>query len=125
MPKAKRFSWRAIAWAKKPLYYRATAAQLIFGSEVKALLMHPGCPRELDARNLSKYLAYEYVPSPHCIFKGIHKLPAGHWLTWKNGQARVRRYWDLQFSGRQQQAVLKTKSPRNWERVSRKRCACG
>ena len=83
---------------KKPLYYRDTGAQLIFGSEVKALLMYPGCPRELDARNLSKYLAYEYVPSPHCIFKGIHKLPAGHWLSWKNGQTRVRRYWDLQFS---------------------------
>src|SRR5271156_2877098 len=83
---------------KKPLYYRATPGQLIFGSEVKALLAHPDCPRELDARNLSKYLAYEYVPSPHCIFKGIHKLPAGHWLTWKNGQVRLHRYWDLQFS---------------------------
>ena len=71
---------------KKPLYYRDTPAQLIFASEAKALLPHPDCPRELDAGNLSKYLAYEYVPSPHCIFKGIHKLPAGHWLTWKNGQ---------------------------------------
>jgi asparagine synthase (glutamine-hydrolysing) len=83
---------------KKPLYYRHTPAHLIFGSEVKALLAHPDCPRELDARNLSKYLAYEYVPSPHCIFKGIHKLPAGHWLTWKNGQTRLGRYWDLKFS---------------------------
>jgi len=83
---------------KKPLYYRATSVQLIFGSEVKALLAHPDCPRELDAGNLSKYLAYEYVPSPHCIFKGIHKLPGGHWLTWKNGQTRVQRYWNVQFS---------------------------
>ena len=83
---------------KKPLYYRATSAQMIFGSEIKALLMYPGCPRELDARSLSKYLAYEYVPSPHSIFKGIHKLPAGHWLTWTNGQTRQRRYWDLQFT---------------------------
>jgi len=82
---------------KKPLYYRDTPTQLIFGSEVKALLMHPDCPRELDARNLSKYLAYEYVPAPHCIFKGIHKLPAGHWLTWRRGQTRVQRYWDVQF----------------------------
>jgi asparagine synthase (glutamine-hydrolysing) len=82
---------------KKPLYYRATPARLIFGSEVKAVLMHPGCPRELDAANLSKYLAYEYVPSPHCIFKGINKLPAGHWLTWKNGETRLHRYWDIRF----------------------------
>jgi asparagine synthase (glutamine-hydrolysing) len=83
---------------KKPLYYRATPTQLIFGSEVKAVLMHPDCPRELDARNLSKYLACEFVPSPHCIFKGIHKLPAGHWLAWQNGRTRLHRYWDLKFS---------------------------
>jgi asparagine synthase (glutamine-hydrolysing) len=83
---------------KKPLYYRNTPTQLIFGSEVKALLAHPDCPRELDPRNLSKYLAYEYVPSPHCIFKSIHKLPAGHWLTWQKGQTRLSRYWDIKFS---------------------------
>ena len=83
---------------KKPLYYRDAAARLIFGSEVKALLLHPDCPRELDPGNLSKYLAYEYVPSPHCIFKGIQKLPAGHWLTWQLGRTRVQRYWDLKFA---------------------------
>jgi asparagine synthase (glutamine-hydrolysing) len=82
---------------KKPLYYRATPNRLLFGSEVKALLQHPACPRELDRRSLSKYLAYEYVPSPHCIFQGINKLPAGHTLTWTRGETRIRRYWDLQF----------------------------
>ena len=83
---------------KKPLYYRETPTQFLFGSEVKALLQHPACPRELDPRSLSKYLAYEYVPSPHCIFKGIHKLPAGYTLTWQPGQTRLRQYWDLKFS---------------------------
>ena len=84
---------------KKPLYYRDTPAQFLFGSELKALLQHPNCPRELDRRNLSRYLAYEYVPSPHCILKGIWKLPAGHWLLRKDGQSRVERYWDLRFPG--------------------------
>ncbi len=57
---------------KKPLYYRATPTQVLFGSEVKALLQHPACPRELDERSLSKYLACEYVPSLHCIIKGSY-----------------------------------------------------
>ena len=83
---------------KKPLYYRDTPTQFLFGSEVKALLQYPACPRELDPRSLSKYLAYEYVPSPHCIFKGIHKLPAGHTLNWQPGQTRLRQYWDLKFA---------------------------
>jgi asparagine synthase (glutamine-hydrolysing) len=83
---------------KKPLYYRDTPTQFLFGSELKALLQHPGCPRELDRRSLSHYLAYEYVPAPHSILTGIHKLAAGHSLLWKNGQSRVHRYWDLKFS---------------------------
>lgn len=82
---------------KKPLYYRDDGATFLFGSEVKALLQHPSCPRELDRRSLSKYLAYEYVPAPHCIFKGVRKLPAGHSLTWQNGRADLRCYWDLKF----------------------------
>ena len=93
---------------KKPLYYREAPGQFLFGSEPKALLQHPACPRELDTRSLSRYLAYEYVPSPHCIFKGIQKLPAGHCLTWKNGQTHTRRYWDLKFSApaaRSEQAI--------------------
>lgn len=83
---------------KKPLYYRETPAQFLFASEVKAMLQHPACPRELDHRVLSKYLAYEYVPSPHCIFKGVQKLPAGHSLTWRDGRTVLRKYWDLSFA---------------------------
>jgi asparagine synthase (glutamine-hydrolysing) len=83
---------------KKPIYYVDTGQQFLFASEVKALLQHPNCPRELDTEALSKYLAYEYVPSPHCIFKGVRKLPAAHSLTWKDGQVTVRPYWDLRFA---------------------------
>jgi len=82
---------------KKPLYYRDSPTQFLFGSELKGLLQHPQCPRELDFKSLSKYLSYEYVPSPHCIIKGIHRLPAGHSLIRKNGQARIQKYWDLSF----------------------------
>jgi asparagine synthase (glutamine-hydrolysing) len=82
---------------KKPLYYVDTGRQLLFASELKALLQHPACPRELDPGAVSKYLAYEYVPAPHTIFKGMRKLPAGHSLTWKEGRVTVDRYWDITF----------------------------
>jgi len=86
---------------KKPVYYLHTSRQVLFASEVKALLQHPECPRELDMDALSKYLAYEYVPSPHSIFKRIRKLPAGHFLTAKvegsGFKVQVQRYWDLRF----------------------------
>ena len=84
---------------KKPLYYVELDGGLLFGSELKALLAHPACPRELDRAALEHYLAFEYVPSPHAIFAGIRKLPAGHRLVWEDGRASVERYWDLSFDG--------------------------
>ena len=83
---------------KKPLYWADTGRSLLFASELKALLQHPACPRRLDPRALAKYLTYEYVPSPGCIFQGVHKLPAAHTLLWEDGRVTVRRYWDMRFT---------------------------
>ena len=58
-------------FGKKPLYYAQVGRSLIFGSELKALLEHPSCPSELDPAGLSRYLALEYVPTPHAIFTGV------------------------------------------------------
>ncbi len=80
---------------KKPLYYTATPERILFASELKALLRHPACPRELDRDALSMYLAAEYVPSPHTILRGVAKLPAAHRLTWREGETRVERYWEF------------------------------
>ena len=73
-------------FGKKPLYYADLGGSLLFGSELKALLEHPRCPRELDHEALSRYLALEYVPAPHSIFAGIRKLPGGHVLRWRDGR---------------------------------------
>ena len=82
----------------KPLYYAVLPDQLVFASEIKALLEHPGVDRTLDIPSVSRYLAYEYVPAPHAIFRTIRKLPAGHWLTYTDGRVKVEPYWNLQFS---------------------------
>ena len=84
-------------FGKKPLYYADVGGTLLFGSELKSLLEHPLCPRELDAASLSRYLALEYVPAPHAIFEGVRKLPGGHYLVWQDGRCEVERYWDLSF----------------------------
>ena len=84
-------------FGKKPLYYASFDNQFIFASELKAILKHPSAAREIDLSALSKYLAYEYVPSPYSIFKGIKKLEAGCALSLKDGKERVWQYWDLSF----------------------------
>jgi asparagine synthase (glutamine-hydrolysing) len=84
-------------FGKKPLYYTEIDGALIFASELKSLLEHPGCSRELDLESVSAYLAFEYVPTPRAIFRGVSKLPAAHRLVWEDGRVRIERYWDLSF----------------------------
>jgi asparagine synthase (glutamine-hydrolysing) len=80
---------------KKPLHYCIANGNFVFASEIKALLQHPAVTRELDLKALHKYLAYEYVPAPHTIFKSIKKLEPGHYLLYCNGTAVTSQYWDI------------------------------
>jgi len=82
----------------KPLYYAVQDGKLLFGSEIKSLLEHPGLPRKLNRQALYHYLGYEFVPAPMTMFEGIHKLPAGHSLTWRGGgEPEIACWWDLKF----------------------------
>jgi asparagine synthase (glutamine-hydrolysing) len=81
----------------KPLYYALLSDELIFASEMKGLLAHPGIRRELDYAALDDFLTYLYVPAPRTIFRGISELPPAHWLEWQDGRLRLERYWDIEF----------------------------
>src|SRR6185503_1811301 len=77
----------------KPLYYAEAGNRLYFGSELKSLLEAPDLPRELDLDALDHYLSFLYTPRDGSIFKGVRKLPPGHWLTWQDGRLQIERYW--------------------------------
>lgn len=82
----------------KPLYYWQANGQLVFGSEIKAILQADAVPRELNRQALYDYLGFEFVPAPDTMFAGIHKLPAGHYLQWQSGKTTVAQYWDLSYA---------------------------
>jgi asparagine synthase (glutamine-hydrolysing) len=66
---------------EKPLYYGWMGKTFLFASELKALLAHPACKKEVDRNALALYLRHNYVPTPYSIYKGIWKLEAGMMLT--------------------------------------------
>jgi asparagine synthase (glutamine-hydrolysing) len=78
----------------KPLVYAWDGASLRFGSEIKALLSDPTTTRELDRQALMLYLAFNYVPAPFTIFKGIRKLEPGCSAVCTKGEFSVTRYWN-------------------------------
>ena len=77
----------------KPLYYTEAGGRLYFGSEIKSLLCAPEVPREIDLEALDHFLSFLYTPRDGSIFQGVCKLPPGHLLVWRAGQATVRPYW--------------------------------
>lgn len=80
----------------KPLYYTLLGDRtLVFGSELKAVIVHPGVRRALEPKALDLYLTLEYVPAPFSMFKDIHKLPAGSTLVYKKGEVEIKNYWDI------------------------------
>jgi asparagine synthase (glutamine-hydrolysing) len=83
----------------KPLYYAQDGRKLAFASEVKALLQVPQIEAELDLESLHQYLTFLWVPDPSTMFRGIRKLPAGHCAMFRDGELKVRQYWDLSFPG--------------------------
>lgn len=79
----------------KPLYVAHRGGDIFFGSELKAIFVHPEIPRQLSLRGLDCYLSMNYVPCPWTLVEGIEKVPPGHWLEWENGEERSGRYWRL------------------------------
>jgi asparagine synthase (glutamine-hydrolysing) len=79
---------------EKPLYYTVTPQGLRLASEIKALLSRPEVDRTLDHEALDQFLTYEYIIAPRTIFKAIHKLPAAHYLVYRDGEVTIKRYWD-------------------------------
>ena len=80
----------------KPLYWGSFDGYLIFGSELKALRMHPAFRREIDRDALAGYMRFGYVPGPASIYRGVQKLQPGQILTQQpDGTITIAPYWDL------------------------------
>lgn len=83
---------------KKPLLYAQLNGQLVFGSEFMALLQHPDVSRDVNYEAIHHYLSFMCVPAPLTAYQAIRKLQPGHSLLWKNGEIKLERYWQLDFS---------------------------
>lgn len=85
----------------KPFYYCQTSAgDLMFGSEIKSFLEHPGFEKAVNKKALRPYLTMQFPATEETFFAGVYKLPAAHCFTYDlaSGEMSLRRYWDADFS---------------------------
>lgn len=87
---------------KKPFYFTFADGNFIFGSEIKSILEHPSYSKEIDKNELINYLNYGMSSNRSSLFKGVNKIPAGHFLILKeDGSYKLERYWSplINFNG--------------------------
>jgi asparagine synthase (glutamine-hydrolysing) len=83
-----------------PLFYTVAGRTLLFASEVKALLAHPGVKRAVNIAGLDQILTFPGMVSPATMFQGIYSLKPGHFLRAGNGSFQTHEYWDLVYPER-------------------------
>ena len=80
---------------EKPLYFgKLASGEFLFGSEMKSLRAHPRWHGVIERNALTLYLRHNCIPAPWSIYRGIHKLRPGCWLTVsRDGQIVEDVYW--------------------------------
>jgi asparagine synthase (glutamine-hydrolysing) len=81
----------------KPLYWGRQNGRVVFTSELKTFEVLPAWQPELDRDALAAYMRLAYVPAPHSIYRGIHKLEPGHIATIAaDGQVEDATFWSVE-----------------------------
>ncbi|MBO4264799.1 MAG: asparagine synthase (glutamine-hydrolyzing) [Clostridia bacterium] len=82
----------------KPFYYhKQKNGDLIFGSEIKSFLEHPGFMKKVNKDALLPYLTLQYSATEETFFENTYKLLPGHTLFWKDGKTDIQKYHDFKF----------------------------
>jgi asparagine synthase (glutamine-hydrolysing) len=83
----------------KPLFYRVAGKRIAFGSTLSALKPYLRAAEldSIDPDALSQFLSLGYIGQERSILRHVHKLPPAHWLTFRDGEVELRRYWDVAF----------------------------
>jgi asparagine synthase (glutamine-hydrolysing) len=83
---------------QKPLFFYQRGTDFLFASEIKGILASGLVEPEIDLNGLWHYVSLRFMPDRYSLFRNIQKLPAATSLLLKNGDFRLRRYWELDFT---------------------------
>jgi len=96
-------------FGEKPLYYRHAGEQLVFASDIPAILCAEDASSAPHISVLAPFLVSGGIPAVgESFFADISTVPAAHVLRWRQGNVELRRYWTprhVAVPGRYEDAV--------------------
>lgn len=94
---------------QKPLHFaRREDGSIYFAPEINSLRINPQINCNISEQAIEDYFAFGFIPEDRCIFEGIQKLPAGHFMRLARGQQpQPQSYWDADFSRRSSHSTAK------------------
>jgi asparagine synthase (glutamine-hydrolysing) len=102
----------------KPLYYAlTTAGNLVFASEIRAVLASGLVPRRLNRSGLYDYLMYQSVYAPQTIVEGIAQLPAGQYGIFRDSRLALEPFWQIEANEWETVPEDETKIKKNVRRL--------
>ncbi len=93
----------------RPFYYTSQKGTFLFASEIKSILQHPKVTPQINNKALLQTFTFWSPLSPNTFFKDIYELPPGHYMNLKDGKIEIKRYWDLDFSGKENYSLPEAK----------------
>ena len=80
------------------LYWKRERERLLFASRAGAVRAGQDSPAEINPEAITQFLLFSVIPAPLSIFRGVERLSPGFFLTFRNGEVKTTRYWDLAYS---------------------------
>lgn len=85
----------------KPLYYYSDGkSNIVFASELKAILEYPYFNKQIDSSVIGSFLQRQYIAAPFTIYKNTRKVQPGGYIRIHNGNIEEKQYWNIADANR-------------------------
>ncbi|RPH35043.1 asparagine synthase (glutamine-hydrolyzing) [bacterium] len=83
----------------KPLYYwhSQTTGELLFASDLAAMLANPATPRRMSKHALSQFLHFGYAIHPESWLEEVRQLGPGETMEWWKGEVKKKAYFQWNY----------------------------
>ena len=97
-PRNRRLTLARDRAGERPLFFASNGSEIIFATEIAALVAYSRLPVNLDQKALQKYLRFGIFPSPDTPFAEIRKVAPGELIQLDAAGVRRKIWWRWQIA---------------------------